>query len=664
MHSVSVCVRRCAYVVCLLRITAIVWWLLHSVMEVHVESENVRYTPEFIEAKYQYHTTKTSTEGNVIKVRPVTVDCEFRTTRTRPRLGVMLVGWGGNNGTTVTAAVLANRLGLSWRTRTGEQKANYYGSLTQSSTVDLGGGQHAPLNSLLPMVHPNDLLLDGWDISSAPLSEAMERAQVLDPALQEQLKPHMAGMRPRPALYDPEFIAANQADRADNVIKGTLQQQVDQLRADIRHFRSTSGADRVIVLWTANTERFAEIRAGLNNTEEELLEAIANAGDISKGEGVSGGVVNGGVENGDVPNDIDETIVSNVGSSVGSNSDNVIGGITNGFGNGDAKNGSNGASNGITTNNTSSSSSGRGGGLLAPSTLYGVAAMLEGCAFINGSPQNSLVPGLRQMAERRGLFLAGDDFKSGQTKVKSVLVDFLVSAGIKPVSIVSYNHLGNNDGRNLSAPQQFRSKEISKSGVVEDMVASNTILYPDGRGPDHCIVIQYVPYVGDSKRAMDEYTSEIMCGGHNTMVLHNTCEDSLLAAPLILDLVILTELFQRVQFRCGAEEEFHGLHSVLSILGYLLKAPAVPPGAPVINALSKQRAAIENILRACVGLQPVSDIGLEFKLPESYREAWRQRGVATEVAGGHVTGDRVVKQMTSEGVQNGTGNVQGMNGRG
>ena len=65
-----------------------------------------------------------------------------------------------------------------------------------------------------------------------------------------------------------------------------------------------------------------------------------------------------------------------------------------------------------------------------------------------------------------GVLIAGDDFKSGQTKIKSVLVDFMVGAGIKPTSIVSYNHLGNNDGMNLSAPQTFRSKEISKSNVV------------------------------------------------------------------------------------------------------------------------------------------------------------------------------------------------------
>lgn len=81
--------------------------------------------------------------------------------------------------------------------------------------------------------------------------------------------------------------------------------------------------------------------------------------------------------------------------------------------------------------------------------------------------------GVIELATQNGVFIAGDDFKSGQTKMKSVLVDFLISAGIKPTSIVSYNHLGNNDGKNLSAPEQFRSKEISKSNVVDDMVDSN-----------------------------------------------------------------------------------------------------------------------------------------------------------------------------------------------
>lgn len=248
------------------------------------------------------------------------------------------------------------------------------------------------------------------------------------------------------------------------------------------------------------------------------------------------------------------------------------------------------------------------------------------------------MPGLIELAEERQVFIAGDDFKSGQTKIKSVLVDFLVGAGIKPVSIVSYNHLGNNDGKNLSAPQQFRSKEvcianlylfaipprrwinlelillqISKSNVVDDMVASNNVLYAPGEHPDHVVVIKYVPYVGDSKRAMDEYTSEIMMGGHNTLVIHNTCEDSLLATPLILDLVILAELSARIQLRSSERESapWVPFKPVLSLLSYLCKAPLVPSGSQVVNSLFRQRAAIENILRGCIGLAPISHLTLE-----------------------------------------------------
>merc|ERR1719282_2144559 len=160
---------------------------------------------------------------------------------------------------------------------------------------------------------------------------------------------------------------------------------------------------------------------------------------------------------------------------------------------------------------------------VSPSTLYAVACIQEGVPFINGSPQNTFVPGCTELAIAHKTMIGGDDFKSGQTKMKSVLTDFLISAGIKPTSIVSYNHLGNNDGRNLQGPQQFRSKEISKSNVIDDVVHSNRLLYKEGEHPDHVVVIKYVPSVGDSKRAMDEYTSKIFMNGTNTIVMHNTC---------------------------------------------------------------------------------------------------------------------------------------------
>jgi len=251
---------------------------------------------------------------------------------------------------------------------------------------------------------------------------------------------------------------------------------------------------------------------------------------------------------------------------------------------------------------------------VSPSTLFAVASILEGSTFINGSPQNTFVPGVIELAQRHKVYIGGDDFKSGQTKIKSVLVDFLVSAGIKPLAITSYNHLGNNDGKNLSAPKQFRSKEISKSNVVDDMVASNQILYKPGEHPDHTVVIKYVPTVGDSKRAMDEYISEIMMGGWNTISIHNTCEDSLLASPLIIDLVVLAEIMERITYKTKGMDDFESFHPVLSILSYLLKAPLVPEGTPVVNALFRQRACIENIFKACVGLPPEDHMLLESKV--------------------------------------------------
>ncbi|XP_051942002.1 inositol-3-phosphate synthase 1-A-like [Hippocampus zosterae] len=507
-------------------------------VKIHVNSPNVKYTDTHIEAQYSYHSTSVHKNGNTVTVMPRSTEMTIRTEKHVPRLGVMLVGWGGNNGTTVTAAVLANKMKLTWNTKTGLKKANYFGSLLQASTVSLGSGPDGEVNvpfcDLLPMVHPNDIVFDGWDISSLDLGRAMERAQVLDWSLQEQLRPYMVVMKPRPSIYIPDFIAANQESRADNVLSGTMAEQVERVRADIRDFRQVSGVDKVIVVWTATTERFCDVVPGRNDTAENLLAAI------------------------------------------------------------------------------------QGGSEVSPSTLFAVASILEGCAYINGSPQNTFVPGAVELAQQRGVFIGGDDFKSGQTKIKSVLVDFLVSSGIKPTSIVSYNHLGNNDGKNLSAPQQFRSKEISKSNVVDDMVGCNSVLYDHGEKPDHCVVIKYIPYVGDSKRAMDEYTSEIMMGGLNTIVLHNTCEDSLLASPIILDLAILTELCQRVRFRPDGEDHFQSFHSVLVLLSFLCKSPLVPPGTPVINAFFRQRASIENILRACLGLPPQSHMLLEEKLHRNF----------------------------------------------
>ncbi|KAF8270182.1 inositol-3-phosphate synthase [Lactarius quietus] len=518
-----------------------------------VQGENTVYSDEYITSTFHNRGADVVVqEGGRYVIKPTVTPFEFRTQRKVPKIGLMLVGIGGNNGTTLVATILANRHNISWHTKSTIQRPNYIGSLLRASTIRLGldvtgKDVYAPLSDLLPMVHPNDLVLGGWDISGVPLDAAMKRAAVLEWDLQRQVAPYMKEFgAPLPSIYYPDYIAANQEERADNVLPGNDKgAHLEQIRKDIREFKVTNDLDQVIVFWTANTERYSEIIPGVNDTAEAILASIK-----------------------------------------GSHEE------------------------------------------VAPSTIFAVASILEGSPFINGAPQNTFVPGVIELAEQRKSFIGGDDLKSGQTKLKSVLAEFLVNAGIKPLSIASYNHLGNNDGHNLSSQRQFRSKEISKSSVVDDMVAANHLLYKTkaevedakdvkGEHPDHIVVIKYVPAVGDSKRAIDEYYSEIMGGGRSTINIFNECEDSLLATPLILDLTILAELLTRIQYRelaAGTDAEFKPLHPVLSLLSYMLKAPLVKPGTDVVNSLSRQRNALETFLKACIGLEGSSDLLLESRI--------------------------------------------------
>lgn len=511
-------------------------------------STKTKKTSDALHTKFTYESSLVEkSEAGTFSVTPTAIDYEFKVDLKVPKTGLMLVGLGGNNGTTFCGAVLANKHNISFETKEGVVKPNYYGSVTQSSTLKLGVDEsgndvYAPFNSILPMLNPNDIVVGGWDISKMALDKAVKRAEVLDIDLQKQLYPYLKEIKPLESIYYPDYIALNQKDRADNVFNVREDGEVDvnnkwkdveKIRDDIKNFKKENNLDKVIVLWTANTERYSTISKGVNDTADNLLAAIKN------------------------------------------NHSEV-----------------------------------------SPSTIFAVACILEQVPYINGSPQNTFVPGAIELAEKHKSFIGGDDFKSGQTKVKSVLAQFLVDAGIRPVSIASYNHLGNNDGYNLSAPQQFRSKEISKSSVVDDIIESNEILYNDEKGKkiDHCIVIKYIPAVKDSKVAMDEYYSELMLGGHNKISIHNVCEDSLLATPLIIDLVVMTEFFSRVSYKKESETNYEDFYPVLTLLSYWLKAPLAKPGFKPINGLNKQRLAVENLLRLLVGLPINNELRFEERL--------------------------------------------------
>lgn len=527
--------------------------VLGNSSSLHINSNDiVEHTEDYIISNFS--TKKSIVHNDSINV--YTEDYQIKTFKKNrsSHLGILLVGWGGNNGSTLTASLMAHKLNLQWKTRRGIQKPNFYGSLLLASTVHIGQSSYdgsdvyLPWNKLVPLNAPEDIVLGGWDISSKNMYQSVKRAQVLEPDLVGQLKPHLESIVPLPSIYYPEFIAKNQRDRADNLLPGDDKaHHLDLIRGQIRKFRKDNNLESVIVLWTANTESYMKYDLEKHGTVQTLLDSI-------------------------------------------SKSDPSI----------------------------------------SPSCLFAVASILEGCPFINGSPQNTLlIPAIQELAYRENVPIGGDDLKSGQTKLKSVLVDFLIGSGIKPLSIVSYNHLGNNDGKNLAEKPQFYSKELSKKNVVDDMVNSNCILYNHKlqENPNHTIIIEYVPAVGDSKRAMDEYECEIFMGGRQTIAIHNICEDSLLAVPLILDLVLLMEFLGRVKVRrmknqfCpspsnGNEEEWESLHTIYSLLAFMLKAPLVPSHAPTINALMTQRRAIETLFKACIGLPSRDDLCLEHRLRE------------------------------------------------
>jgi len=215
------------------------------------------------------------------------------------------------------------------------------------------------------------------------------------------------------------------------------------------------------------------------------------------------------------------------------------------------------------------------------SVLYAYAALSEGVTYLNGSPQNTLHPAIVELAEKNNACVAGADFKSGQTRFKTAMADFFTGCGIKLSSIVSYNHLGNNDGKNLQESHTFKSKETSKSGVMDDAVVNNKALYPNGNDMDHVVVIKYVPFVGDSKRALDEYSSRIFLNGVNTISSYNVCEDSLLAVPLMIDMVLLAEFFSRVTI------DSKKMGPVLSYLSFFFKAPITNRDEFVVNSFTR-----------------------------------------------------------------------------
>ena len=157
----------------------------------NVDSKAVEQKGTEILSSYTYETSKVVANDKGVTIVPFTKKINFKTETKVPKLGIMIVGWGGSNSTTMTNGILANKLSLKWETKRVEVKANYHGSLTQCSTTYLGQDENgttyvAPFKYLVLIVDPNEIVLSGWDISKLNIYEATKRAKVLETTMYNQ----------------------------------------------------------------------------------------------------------------------------------------------------------------------------------------------------------------------------------------------------------------------------------------------------------------------------------------------------------------------------------------------------------------------------------------------------------------------------------------------
>ncbi|MDH4348213.1 MAG: inositol-3-phosphate synthase, partial [Gemmatimonadota bacterium] len=204
---------------------------------------------------------------------------------------------------------------------------------------------------------------------------------------------------------------------------------------------------------------------------------------------------------------------------------------------------------------------------IAPSMLYAYAAIMEGVPFANGAPNLCCdVPAIEQLASDRGVAIGGKDFKTGQTMLKTVLAPMFKARMLGVAGWYSTNILGNRDGEVLDDPESFKTKEESKLGVLEYILQPQ--LYPELYGDIyHKVRINYYPPRGDNKEGWDNIDIFGWCGYPMQIKVDFLCRDSILAAPLVLDLALFFDLAQRAR-----------LSGIQEWLSFYFKSPQVAPG--------------------------------------------------------------------------------------
>jgi len=239
---------------------------------------------------------------------------------------------------------------------------------------------------------------------------------------------------------------------------------------------------------------------------------------------------------------------------------------------------------------------------IAPSMIYAYAALKLGIPFANGAPNLTVdIPALIELAKETDTPIAGKDFKTGQTLMKTILAPGLAARSLGVNGWFSDNILGNRDGLVLDDPDNFKTKEVSKLGVLEDIFKPdvNPDLYGDMY---HKIRINYYPPHGDNKESWDNIDIFGWLGYKMQIKINFLCRDSILAAPIVLDLALFIDLAKRAN-----------MSGIQEWLSFYLKSPQTIPGVPAENDIFKQLMKLQNTLRYIMGEELITHLGQDYE---------------------------------------------------
>jgi myo-inositol-1-phosphate synthase len=423
------------------------------------------------------------------------------------KLGILTPGLGAV-ATTFMAGVESVRRGLS----------KPIGSLTQMATIRLGKrtDNRSPLiKEFVPLAELDDLVFGAWDPIADDALTAACKAGVLEQKDIEPLSDFLREIKPMPAVFDNRYVTRL---HGDNVKRGkTKRDLAEQLRQDIRDFKTKHRLDRVVAVWCASTETY--IKPGPQHATIEQFEKAMERNDDA----------------------------------------------------------------------------------IAPSMLYAWACIMEGVPYANGAPNLAVdTTALMQLATDRGVPISGKDFKTGQTWMKTVIAPGLKARMLGLAGWYSTNILGNRDGEVLDDPASFKTKEESKLSVLQTVLQPE--IYPDlYKDFSHVVRINYYPPRGDNKEGWDNIDIFGWMGYPMQIKINFLCRDSILAAPIVLDLALFSDFAQRA-----------GLKGIQEWLSFYYKSPMAAPNLQPEHDLFIQQTKLKNTLRHLMGEDQITHLGLEY----------------------------------------------------